>query len=437
MYDSVLQSWFDGSKCEESYRKMIRKLNGDNRVEQAKWMFQISPNAPMQFSEQIQYAWPDVLDKAAEWEDRYPQYPDLQWSLARAEKTFGDLDKAIVHYDNYLALVEDARGYIGLAEAWYVKDPESDRWMDILDQALECEDYHLTHSSAARRGASTLMQQGRFEDAYAWAELAAQSYSAWGLWSFVECLTGVGEFETAEQITMQITQRYHSDAWLEWCVCTGQGDLESAWAEKQHRMEQWTTSESAEWRIHHAIYAIATNDPAAAKDDLQALAANPPEDAPDAQQVWAELMTALLADRLGDEDLRDEWLQRVAENPSESPDRMAAAALARVFQEALQTGQLKDESIEQIAQEFAGSATAWDTTPGLMVGCFLWTRGEQDKAVEYLKEAARDHGCGWNRVVSSHWLREADVDPIHIEGRRFPDPFLEKQLELPEAKEEG
>ena len=100
----------------------------------------------------------------------------------------------------------------------------------------------------------------------------------------------------------------------------------------------------------------------------------------------------LRADRLGDEELRDEWLQRVAENSSENPDRMATAALTRALQEALQTGQLKDESVEQIAQQFAGSATAWDTTPGLMAGCFLWTRGEQENVVEYLQEAACDHG---------------------------------------------
>ena len=178
LYDYVLFSWKDADHLEETCcKKMNTDLSSEwkAQLELARWLTKLSLNSPMCYSEQILLDWDNIKDQAKDWETKYPEYPCLHFAMSRVLKPRGDIDGAIDHYRRYLKLVQDPRGYIGMAEAVYMKDRTSDEWISVLEQAMDCEDYFLSHSDAAQRAASTLMRDGRFEDALPWAERAAES----------------------------------------------------------------------------------------------------------------------------------------------------------------------------------------------------------------------------------------------------------------------
>lgn len=424
----LYQCWYDAGYFEDAYRQEMRFKSGGDRLHYARWFRNISEHAPLRFSEQIQYDWGAVSDSEAKWKNLYPGYPDLHWALARAQKTFGDIDRSIEYYDQYLQMVEDAHGYIGLAEAWYVKDPSDDKWISVLEKALECQDYGLTHSQAAQRAASTLMRDGRFEDALPWAELAAQAYSHSGLLALVHCRTGLGDFEMAEDLVRQVTERYQRADWYDWCVSTGQGDLAAAWEEKRRLMQAQGYAEGPYGMIARAIHNAVTNDEQAAMETLQAIRQSPSANIAPLDRVWVSLFEAVLADRLGDESRRDQILQRLAESGLDNWLTAASSDLAMALQKLVASGELSSEKIDQMSARHTAQNANWRTMQALFVGHALWTHGKKDAALEQWKMPAQNPD-GWNKLLSSHWLRAAGVDPIHVEGRVFADPFLKKDPE--------
>ena len=119
--DYLTRAWRDAGSFEETYRKRINGYfdaeSRGERLEQVKWLDNVCVDSPLYYSELVLLDWANVEDKADEWSTKFPGYPGMAFALARACKSFGNLDRAIEHYDHYLALIKDARGYIGLAEA--------------------------------------------------------------------------------------------------------------------------------------------------------------------------------------------------------------------------------------------------------------------------------------------------------------------------------
>lgn len=441
MQDYLFRSYHDSGVFEDAYRQILRSCTGTDRVGCAQSYGEIAEHAPLRYSEQVLYDWAHASRSADEWEQRYPGYPDLQWALARAQKTFGDIEKSIEHYDVYLQEVDDANGYIGLAEAWYVKDPKGDKWTEVLGEAFACPDYGLTHSQAAQRGASTLMRDARFEDALPWAELAAQAYSHAGLRILVHCYTGLGQFEKAEDLSRQIYQRYQSSDWYDWCASTGQGDLDAAWVTKQQLMRAGGWADGPYGLIAKSIHEAITGRESEARATLQQILRTSANNIAPLDRVWVSLFEVVLADRLGDTAARDQTLRRlVQQNPAnpENPLPAATSAMAQALQKLMATGELSSEEIEQMSATHTAKMGNWAGMQAVFMGYALWTHGRKDAAVEQWKFPAKALD-GWNQILAWNWLRKAGVDPIHIEGRYFPEPFLQQQYELPppEAEEEN
>ena len=326
-------------------------------------------------------------------------------------------------------MIQDARGYIGLAEAMYMKDRESDEWMSVLEQALECEDYFLTHSQAAQEAASTLMHDGRFEDALPWAEKAAESGSGLGLMSLVEALTGTADFERAESICIQTSQRYQSDEWYQWCVATGEGDLKSAWEFEQERLKVRYSSGDSQREMIDALHADISNDKGLALKILLRMSKNrPPSEPP---YVWTDSMAYLIADRKGDEKICNQILKSYREQREPPLQVLAITAMLNLFNESEGSKDIDPEKIQALIDgHIAFSDGVFLPDLALFVGYFEWTHGHKDAAIEQWKIPARLPG-GPDRMLAWKWLRNAGVDPIHIEDRTFPGMFLRERYELP------
>ena len=437
VYEYLTSSWRDAGDFEETYCKRINSYYGaefqGERLKLVKWLDNVCVNSPMFYSEQVLLDWASVADKADEWADQFPGYPCLHFSLARACKSFGDIDLAIKHYNHYLEIVRDARGYVGLAEATYMKDRKSDKWIGVIENVMECEDYFLTHSQAAQRAASTLMHDGRFEDALPWAERAAESGSTMGMLSYVDALTGTGDFERAEFVCRQTSERYQSSHWYQWCIETGKGDLDAAWEFEQERHKQRYLPGDVNAELIKALHAAMTDNNAQALEALLLMSKNrPPSEQP---YVWTDTFAYLIADREGKKDVCQQILRFYREQAEPPAHVKLFVAMLTLFDETDDEKPIDPEKFKALVDEQAAfSGGAWYSDLVLFAGYFDWTHGRQQKAVEQWTISARA-ADGRNRTLAWKWLRDAGVDPIHIEDREFPDMFLRERYELPKKKE--
>ncbi len=434
--DIAARAFEDMAKYEESLRKTLGYQNGERYLKWVQWAQQVSEHAPVLHSELIRLDWANVADKADEWEARFPNCPDIQKALGHSRKLFGDIDRAIDHYERYLAMIPETRGYVGLAEARYIKD-KSDTWLSVLEEAMECDDHPMEHASAAVHGAATLMRDGRFEDALPWARRAADFYSYAGIVCLIECQTALGEFDEAEELARERAGHYRNDLWYEWCVCNGQGDLEGAWEARLNKLSDNGMQDAYQGNIAHAIHHLITGNTTAAVDELVEVEIYLEGDVAVRYRVWAAVLSAVLFDELGDADRRDSTLQHIL---SILPDDelQVTEQTSRLIQLLLLdagAGDLSPEEIEDLVNNDAELDYDVENSAALVLGRYLWNHDLTDRAIEVWKHAARAPG-GWNRMLACSWLRTAGVEPIHLEDREFEYMFVRKQQTSEEGDEE-
>gem|GEM_PF-5932522 len=426
--DIAARAFEDIANYEESLRKTLGYQYGERYLRWVRWAQQVSEHAPVLCSELIRLDWENVADKADEWETRYPNCPDIQKALGHSRKLFGDVDKAINHYELYLAMIPETRGYVGLAEAWYIKDKSEDVWLSVLEEAMECDDHPMEHASAAAHGAATLMRDGRFEDALPWAERAADSYSYAGIVCLIECQTALGAFDEAEELARLRANHYQNDLWYEWCVCNGQGDLQGAWEARLNKLLENGMENAYQGNIAYAIHHLVTGNPAAALDELVEVENSPNEDVALRYRVWAAVLSAVLFDELGDSDSRDSTLRQVL---SILPDdelqvTQQSSRLVQLLLQDAGAGDLSSEEIEDLVYNDAELDYDVENSAALMLGRYLWNHDQPEHAIEVWKHAARAPE-GWNRMLACSWLRTAGVEPIQLQDREFEYMFAREQ----------
>lgn len=436
LYDYVLFSWKDADHLEET---CCKKMNTDfssewkARLDLAKWMRKLSLNSPMRYSELILLDWDNIKDQADDWETKYSGYPCLHFSMARVRKPRGELDRAIEHYHHYLSLVQDPRGYIGMAEAMYMKDRTSDEWISTLEKAMHCEDYFLSHSDAAQRAASTLMRDGRYEDALSWAERAAESGSGGGLISLVEALTGTGDFAKAEYVCMASSKRYQDGNWYQWCMGTGKGNLKAAWKFEQERIKERYLPGAPEAELTFALHDAMTGNNTRALETLVRISKNRPADQePD---TWTDTLTFVIAAREGKHEICDLILKSYKESPKPLDYFATMADILTQLRAASDKKAVPPGMVQAIFEKYPNmKETSWDIYLPQFVGYIEWTLGNKEQAIENWKIPAR-HGSESCRMLAWKWLRDAGADPIHLEDRSFHEPFLREPIKLPEKKQ--
>lgn len=420
------QTWFGGMLLEDDCKRKMQFLTGETRLDLAKWLAQASKRAPLHFSARITLDWEKMEEEKRQWfGDEYARYPDVQWALAKGYKHAGEYEKSIEAYDKYLTLVEDANGYIGLAEAQY-QSGDDESWLDTLSEALECRDYHLTHAVAAEHAAATLMHMGKFEEARPWAVRAAQSYSLSSVSCLIECLTALGELPEAEDLAKQMSERYQNYTWYNWCADVGAGDFDAAWKAKQERLNASYPPEHIVHDLTQAVHDLVLGNEQAARE-LLAQAMQRTFD------PWNGMMLALLADRAGETELRDATLKRLAEDEQVTAANNAPfRELAVLFQHAVEAGALDLDEVSAALQAVAEEHGDWSVVFALYCAFYLDTHGEPDQALEQWKTVTRSTRMYVGQPLAWARLREAGIDPARLEGRRFPLMFVRPEKEKTE-----
>jgi hypothetical protein len=89
--------------------------------------------------------------------------------------------------------------------------------------------------------ADDLMKDGRYADAWPYAEAAARTWAGWAMTCAQNCAEGLEKWDAAEGYARASSQRYPGSMWAVWflfCEQTGHGDIAAARA--------WTKRFSAE-----------------------------------------------------------------------------------------------------------------------------------------------------------------------------------------------
>ena len=280
------------SHGDETFRKFL----GENLLE-------VSPHSPLARSTLIEADWDGIQAKLKQWDRMAARYPAIAWSLAVRYLQAGRWDDAERCYRAALKLVpSDPQLYQQLA-GLYLKQGKTDRWLATLKEYLDQPDFGLGHFQVQADIAHHFMSEKKWSEALAYAEGAAEAYSAWGLLCAARCHEALQHWDKAEEYYRDCSQRYDDNrfSWYFFCRRTGEGDLEQSRQFARATIEKLPAlkDQVAPYDLM-AFYAL-EDQPAKALAELEKIQTRYAGDA-----IWA----ALLADQIKDAKKRDAALNR-------------------------------------------------------------------------------------------------------------------------------
>jgi hypothetical protein len=389
----------------------------ENRVRHARWMFDCSKHAPLRIAVLIRDDPQTTDDQIAEWTAEYGEHPVVALALGQRAEARDQHEQAIGHYEKYLSRAPDAGQFIELAGIYYRQG--DDRWQETLEEILEHEDYALDHARAAVTLAATLLQEGEYDAAATWAARGSESGAAWAMTMDCECRAAHGMLKEAVELAEENSKRYDNPNWYAWCVLTGEGDLEAAWEWKKNYRARRGGFNARDAEFADTLHLWAQGKD---RECLEMLVARAEQN----DSYWDAIAVALLADRFGDDALRDKWLAKEAARIESTTDN-PYPRFAELLQAAVKTGSLEKAAIPQIVKDLRLGA-GWEPPLNFFAAMYCEKRGENEAAIEYWKTCVRhktrDH---WTRLMGAIELRKAGVDPFRVEGR-LVDQALWKSL---------
>lgn len=306
----------------------LTRSQGESNSSLAKNLSAIASECPMVVSLRVVSDWKKSRDLVPEWEKKYPRYTHLYRELARRYEGEEQVEEAARCYRKVAELTEDPRELMGLAD-FYDRVDDWDNRRKVLEEAMDLPAVGLEHADAASQIAYGYMERDQWEEALPFAQMAAESYSHWGLQCAAHCYEGLKEWETAETYHRAISGRYQgSEAdWYFWCRRTGRGNVEAA-----KELAERSLSESVDQASYSAVYRRALmrkleGDTNEAFRLLRGLADRH-------SQPQDQFLAAVWANELGRGEERDELLKQVVNSSRFYPvgAGLVAQKLVKVLQ---------------------------------------------------------------------------------------------------------
>lgn len=210
----------------------------------------LAPGCPLLTVTRVTSDWENCRDQAPAWEMKYPRYSRLFRELARRYEADENIEEAARCYRRVADLTGDPNELVALADYYHRLDDWDNR-RKVLEESLDLPAVGLEHASAASQIAYGYMERDQWEEALPFAQMAAESYSEWGLQCAAHCYEGLEDWETAEKYQRAISGRYEgSEAeWYFWCRRTGRGDAEAA-KELAERALNESVEQASYWTVY-------------------------------------------------------------------------------------------------------------------------------------------------------------------------------------------
>lgn len=378
--------------------------------------------APMRFESLVLNKFDENRENIDKWLESFGHYPSLNRAAAQVFIKRGEYERSIECFERYLAVVPDGAVMRHLAFAYFCND-QPDRSEQTLVRVLECRDFGLEHSYAAATIAANKMHDGEFEAAREWAERGAESGAHAPMEMCVECLTALGEYERAEQMMSFIGRRYNAPYdWYDWCMRTGKGDADAALKMYLQDFSGRTDADPSQVTTIAIMHATMTGE------DDEALRLID-ERLADGFQNWDILTKALIYDRAGADEKRDECLRTLVDHDwqNDPAGKTLQPSIAEFLLSQKGGTSFSDEDVaafsDKVRQEL-------DYDYGIQIqfylAMYLEHHGAKERAIEYYKPAACYSVNHYLRRAAWIRLRGLGVEPAQIKGRKFAMQFYKK-----------
>jgi tetratricopeptide (TPR) repeat protein len=305
------------SHCESGAADIasILERTAIKKVETAEILLALSPYSAFAMAALNKHDWDKVQGDIAGWREKVRDHPALLAALGKKYSELKRFDEAQKCLARYVEQSSDRWAYDALA-ACFLASGDVVRWRSTLDDYLtKTENAGLEHAKVRVKIADRLMEDGRYAEAWPYAEAAAQTWAGWAMICPQNCAEGLKKWETAEGYARASSERYPWSMWAVWflfCGRTGHGDIAAAFLESPDL--------SVDTLILISYVQLVCGDKAKAAVALRRV---PKEDH---SQVYATSLAAA-ADLAGATEVRDAALERFC-----TAFQKASPRAAKVFQ---------------------------------------------------------------------------------------------------------
>lgn len=384
---------------------------------------EVSPESALGVAAMIRHDWNHLPVAVSEWETKFPHDAGVQCALADRYTQLKQFDKAVRFRKRQIALVPDQSAIRALADL-YLKHGDEQLWIETLQTSLKAPSYGLEHEQTHADLGDYYMRRKDWEAARPHAAAAAQSHTSRGLICAAEFYERIGDWVQADKLRRENAERYADLGadldWYSWCRATGHGDVSAARHLAQNWVDRFRDSTKGSELEKLGLYYVLDGQPAQALEAYTIAARVASENL-----SWS-LHMALLADELGQTQLRDEQLWKIRAEGSHKDDELYEIVSA--FQNCLDSAsnhvdpQVLDWAIRDRAR--LGKAT----DEFYFIGKFLALRGEKDQSREFLQRAATSGAFGRDTSrMAAHALLKAGTPPGERRNSEFDDSTT-KQL---------
>jgi tetratricopeptide (TPR) repeat protein len=305
--------WFTGpgSRPEPLYypQAQIVRMNTFARIAALKLgtkLRQISPHSPLANALYLAEAKPEHAMLYPELEKQFSDHAVFQRSLSERYTLLKKKDDAERCLKRWLELSPDLDGYRRLA-GLYKSRGDMKQWQEALESALKTEDIGLIHAQIRVDIAETFMARKEFKKAEPYALAAARTSAEWALHCYAHCKVGLGEYDQANYVFKQTSERYPSNSPIEWylaCKACGKMDIDAAEEAVEDVLARTGDRLPANLAMRAGMYYLVSGKP------KKALAAFERENALQPYGLsW--MYTAFTADMLKDEKTRTAAFQQL------------------------------------------------------------------------------------------------------------------------------
>jgi tetratricopeptide (TPR) repeat protein len=363
-----------------------------------------SPDSPLLIAEQIRGNWDPA--KAADWESKHGENPDVAMALGQHYSKTGQWDDAERCLNTYISLSPDQSGYQALADVYFQQHKE-DLWLATLEEFLHQPDYGLQHATVQVQIAQYFMKKGEYAKAVPFADGAAETGAAWAELCAAEAHSDIGDWQTAEQLLADESKQYGDSPfdWFALCVKSGHGDRASAAAALEGYLatpgKKLGSYDQTQWGT---LLMLQGDDAGAMKKFAKTKKSR--------AGVLGHLHIAILQDAAGKTSERDAALQEAI---NESRDGTKLNQFCLLLQETFQAGPDSIPDTDELDDILKAASPNDRSAVAYLTARYLDTRKRTDQATAYLRQGiAGNTSNDLDMLLSCDALQKRGIDPVPL-----------------------
>jgi tetratricopeptide (TPR) repeat protein len=370
----------------------------------ARRLLGVSPHCPVAMAKLVADDWDNVQAQIPQWEQSHGTHPTFAAAMARHYTKAENLEMAQRMWENVLAVAPDYHAFRSLAEV-HLQQGDETRWLEVMEQSLETEDYGLQHAQARVRIAEHFMSKGEHARALPYAEAAAETWAGWAMATAARCNDALRNYDRAELWMRRSLERYGGNGveYYAWCKRTGHGNVAVV---RPYLMAYFKSLEKSRTTALMGIYHLLEEQPQRAVTQFQQAMEQAPAD-------FVGLLLALTHRQLDDVAASDKIFEQLRQLDHLPAEALVFKPLAIVLHDGFVKGQLDPAALkaaEQLPPQGAKAIVHY------LVGWHHELAGDLDQATQrYAQACVNAHPEDLFAALAAVALRRHGLDPTALQ----------------------